>query len=244
MTLYKSTLTLALAIFSYLGAIAQNSSFVILELYTSEGCSSCPPAERLMPELKETYGDSLYILEFHVDYWNRLGWRDQYSKTQYSNRQRQYAQRFNIKSVYTPQAIINGQAHEVGSKKEQLHTLIDNALGRSNALNKISLTVKQKAYNQLSVKYVTHLSNGEKLYIALVQQHATTDVKAGENNGKELEHHYIVRELAESEMDMGSLDMYIPEGESQSPYYIIAFIQDKQSMIIKDIQRSILFGKE
>src|SRR5258708_21433844 len=81
--------------------------FERVELFTSEGCSSCPSADETVARLLSKNIDNVYILAYHVDYWNRLGWKDPFSKSQYSERQNQYASRFNLNSVYTPQVIVN-----------------------------------------------------------------------------------------------------------------------------------------
>jgi len=90
----------------------------VVELFTSEGCSSCPPADRILSRLTaETQRDHrrIYTLSFHVDYWDRLGWRDPYSSSANSDRQRQYAELMKLQSVYTPQMIVNGRIEFVGS---------------------------------------------------------------------------------------------------------------------------------
>ncbi|MCX8472096.1 MAG: DUF1223 domain-containing protein, partial [Sediminibacterium sp.] len=105
----------------------QNTSpnYVLVELFTSEGCSSCPPAETLIHELQKQYVDKPVIfLEYHVDYWNYLGWLDSFSSEKNTLRQQQYASWFNISDIYTPQAIINGTFQMVGSNKSQLQSTI------------------------------------------------------------------------------------------------------------------------
>src|SRR5258705_2813519 len=80
----------------------------VLELFTSEGCSSCPPADNLLPELTKL-DSGIIPLSFHVDYWNRLGWTDPFSNPDYSDRQRKYADHWRLESVYTPELVINGE---------------------------------------------------------------------------------------------------------------------------------------
>ena len=93
-----------------------SSSIAVLELFTSEGCSSCPAAERLLPQFTKA-GSSIYTLAFHVDYWNQLGWKDQFSNEEFTERQRIYGRQFNLESIYTPQLVINGKYEMVGSNR-------------------------------------------------------------------------------------------------------------------------------
>ena len=86
----------------------------VLELFTSEGCSSCPSADKLLPQLAKL-DSNIIPLSFHVDYWNRLGWEDPFSSSEYSERQRSYAKQLNLESVYTPQLVVNGEYELVGS---------------------------------------------------------------------------------------------------------------------------------
>jgi hypothetical protein len=88
----------------------QMKGFAVVELFTSEGCSSCPPADDLVAKIqKENNDQPVYILAFHVDYWNNLGWKDSFSSSAFSKRQNQYADWLNLRSVYTPQVIVNGR---------------------------------------------------------------------------------------------------------------------------------------
>src|SRR5476649_2001101 len=96
----------------------ENKGFAVIELFTSEGCSSCPPADALVAKVqKESADKPVYILAFHVDYWNRLGWKDAFSSAEYSYRQSQYARWLKLSSVYTPQIVVNGHTEFVGSEE-------------------------------------------------------------------------------------------------------------------------------
>ena len=102
------------------------SPVTVLELFTSEGCSSCPPADELLPELAKL-DSNIIPLSFHVDYWNRLGWTDPFSSSENSDRQRIYADFWKLESVYTPELVINGEYEVVGSNRS----------AAENAINKI-----------------------------------------------------------------------------------------------------------
>ena len=118
MLLYNLKL-LALPYFIFLQLNTKPTPTVV-ELFTSEGCSSCPPADKLLTSAQSNFGNEIIVLSYHVDYWDRLGWKDPFSKAIFSERQRMYSQKLNLSSVYTPQAIVNGQVQFVGSDKKLL----------------------------------------------------------------------------------------------------------------------------
>lgn len=117
---------------------ATNTGFAVVELFTSEGCSSCPPADEVVAKIQRESKDvPVYILAYHVDYWNRLGWKDVFSSAEYSKRQNDYANYLNLQSVYTPQIVVNGKTEFVGSQESTLRSAIHNGLlqSRGTALN-------------------------------------------------------------------------------------------------------------
>ncbi len=117
------------AAFTPIKPTAVNKGFAVVELFTSEGCSSCPPADELVARIQKEYKDQpVYILAFHVDYWNRLGWRDVFSNAGYSARQSEYAKYLNLPQVYTPQIVVNGKKEFVGSEEGTLRDAIKNSL--------------------------------------------------------------------------------------------------------------------
>ena len=117
----------AAADFGYLGKP------VVVELYTSQGCSSCPPADKFLLELREDENRNILPLSFHVDYWNSLGWADTFSDPSFSERQRNYARHYGSPTIYTPQMVIDGQEFFIGSRKREVNRTIDEFAAR-NAL--------------------------------------------------------------------------------------------------------------
>ncbi|MEO6849831.1 MAG: DUF1223 domain-containing protein, partial [Mucilaginibacter sp.] len=106
-----------------------SKGFAVVELFTSEGCSSCPPADAVVAKVqKESANKPVYILAYHVDYWNRLGWKDVFSSPEYSARQNQYAHWLKLSSVYTPQVVVNGRTEFVGSEEGALRGAISTNL--------------------------------------------------------------------------------------------------------------------
>src|SRR4030095_16109834 len=163
------------------------NSFAVLELFTSEGCSSCPPADRLLPQLASA-GSNIIPLSFHVDYWNHLGWTDPFSRAEFSERQREYGERFRLESIYTPQLIINGEYELVGSSRSTAEADIKKVL-KENPEVQIKIDEVKKDANKLSIR--CHLEGNWKqadLAAALVQKHAEMKIKGGENNGSKLSH--------------------------------------------------------
>jgi hypothetical protein len=110
--------------------------FALVELYTSEGCSSCPPADELVGKLSGT-AENVIVLSYHVDYWDNLGWKDGYSSPLYSGRQKEYGNYFHMNSVYTPQIIVNGEVEFVGSNEGRLKESIHKSLRKFRLLKSV-----------------------------------------------------------------------------------------------------------
>ena len=174
----------------------------LLELYTSEGCNSCPPTDRWVSELpgRGYTPTSVVTLAFHVDYWNYLGWPDPYAKPVFSERQRAAARRNAARVVYTPQLLLNGKDYRRG-------TLLDDLQKRVAAINleappaNITLTLSYQADKALIAKGEAVVQQatrrpGAAAYLALYESRLATQVSAGENRGRRLEHDFVVRELA------------------------------------------------
>jgi len=161
---------------------------VLLELYTSEGCNSCPPAEVRLSRLKESPGlwKDFVPVAFHVDYWDYLGWPDPWSSKQYSERQRDYAQTWRSDSIYTPCFVQNG-AEGVN--------WAGNAPSSSNRKSGV-LTVTLTNTNQWRATFEPFASGGNyEVYAALLAGNLVSDVKAGENRGRRLQHDFVVLKL-------------------------------------------------
>jgi len=176
---------------------------VIVELFTSEGCSSCPPADALLKQLSErqsVQGAQIIALEEHVDYWNHLGWQDPYSSIEFTQRQSDYAQVFGTDGVYTPQMVVDGQREFVGSRSLAAKEAIEKAANRPKA--EIALVPSAnsspgKPAFEVQVKSLDGISvHGEsELWLAVTEKGLQTDVKAGENSGETLKHAAVVRSL-------------------------------------------------
>jgi hypothetical protein len=178
----------------------------VVELFTSEGCSSCPPADRVLASLTaRAKADALpvYTLSFHVDYWNYLGWRDRFSSSSYSERQRGYSSINADGGTYTPQAVVNGDAECVGSDASRLDALIDSALQRVPR-TQIELDARRGAQG-IDVDYrVSGATAGRVLNLALLEPRAESQVEHGENAGERLAHINVVRAFASRTLSAGS----------------------------------------
>jgi hypothetical protein len=224
---------------------ADGKGFAVIELFTSEGCSSCPPADELVARIqKENKDKQVYILAFHVDYWNRLGWKDVFSSADYSKRQNEYANWLNLQSVYTPQIVVNGKKEFVGSEEGTLRNAITTGLnGNSTA----TLTLNtQKGQNQVSVQYrVNSAEKNSSLLLALVQKAAQTKVQRGENGGRTLSHVQIVRKIqsvALSTGGNGNATIALPEGINIQDWEVIGFVQNKTNGEIQAAAKAGLAG--
>jgi hypothetical protein len=162
---------------------------VVLELFTSEGCSSCPPAELIVNEL--AHRPDVLPLSFHVDYWDDLGWRDRYSLASATQRQRMYARALRRSSVYTPQAIIDGTRDIVGSQRS---AVMDAVYGRRDGVA-TSVSVSSRTI-QIHVGGGSDAANAEVLLIGYLRE-ATTPIGRGENSGRTVKESNIVLWLRE-----------------------------------------------
>lgn len=210
---------------------AKNVTPSIIELFTSEGCSSCPPADRLVAKAQKEFNDRTIVLSYHVDYWNNLGWKDRFSKKEFSDRQAAYAQRLHLESVYTPQAVVNGTTQFVGSDEGSLWKAIKSYTREGN--DNISIETTGIAHNKLSVKYQdTSIGNNEELIVELVLKNAVTDVQRGENSGSILYHINVVEAISHEYDKSGIADFDLPAGFLKENYILVAFEQNQKSLEI------------
>lgn len=205
------------------------NGFAVVELFTSEGCSSCPPADNAVAKLLKEHDNNVYVLGYHVDYWDNLGWKDAFSNAAYTKRQRDYATIFKLGSVYTPQVIINGEEQFVGSDEKKLNASVNKDLQQASQ-QILSLTAKANN-NAINIDYKTNSINNN-LNIALVQLSAETQVQRGENHGATLHHVNIVRDLRTIYLknNSGNIAINLPEGLSAKDCEVIAFIQNTNNL--------------
>ncbi len=210
---------------------ATAKGFAVVELFTSEGCSSCPPADAVVAKIQKEYNDQpVYILAYHVDYWNRLGWRDVFSNAAFSKRQYQYSSWIKSSSVYTPQIVVNGTQEFVGSEEGTLRNAIradeQKTASAQLTLNDVKVNGGKAAFNYAA----GGIKENTTLVYAIVQHAAQTKVEAGENGGRTLGHVQIVRELESlplSGRGNGAVSINLPKGLNIRDLEVIAFLQNQ-----------------
>jgi hypothetical protein len=220
---------------------AAGKGFALIELFTSEGCSSCPPADRLIEALQKDNPEApLYILAYHVDYWDHQGWKDRFSDHAYTLRQQQYASWLNLETIYTPQMIVNGQKEHVGSNAAASEQAIQEAL-QTAPDDSLTLHATQKG-DQLELHYqYNQATAGKAILVALVQKEATSQVTAGENTGRRLPHVQIVRQLKQLDSkNEGHAQLKTPADFNKEGWELIAFVQNKKDGKITAATKAII----
>jgi hypothetical protein len=211
----------------------------VLELYTSEGCSSCPPADRWISALpaRGFTPDHVIPLAFHVDYWDQLGWPDRLAKAQFSARQRTQSKRNRASVIYTPQLLLNGA--DFGQ------SLSDSQFGdRIGAINRLppsaELSLRQRTNSadvevELDVRLKQAVAASAQTYFVITENHLQSAIKAGENQGKLLHHDFVVRQLTGPLPTQGNghvnwkLAMALPADWKRPDLSLVAFVQDARS---------------
>lgn len=201
----------------------------VIELFTSQGCSSCPPADALLNQTirdATQRGQLVYGLSFHVDYWDRLGWRDPFSQHAFTERQRQYSRRFAANTVYTPQAVLNETQEFVGSNQRRLKQLLPVILQQAT-LVAVELDAPTQTARQLTAPY--HLTGnlaGALLNVALVSKTETTHIERGENEGRTVAHNNVVRVFQTIPATAnGQTSLTLPDNFDRANGAIIAYVQ-------------------
>ncbi len=180
----------ALVAVAFAAEKASTPSPVVVELFTSEGCSSCPPADRLLAEIEKQYGQNVIVLSEHVDYWDYIGWRDPFSTPEFSARQKRYEHNLGGEAgVYTPQMVIDGRTGFVGNDGKRAQAEIRKATSRMKA----PVTIEKRG-DQLVISTGALPANANVL-LAITEGSLETDVRRGENAGRRLRHTGVVRQL-------------------------------------------------
>ena len=210
---------------------------VIVELFTSEGCADCPPADALLDTLIATQpvaGARIIGLGQHVDYWDRLGWKDRFSSAAVTARQQQYQTRFNTESIYTPQMVVDGRAEFVGSDAGAARKAIAKTL---TAPHGVVTLAADGVHVDVRVTDLPRVPRGDRadIIVMVTESGLTTDVKRGENHGKVLTHAPVVRYLAaigqiaaESTSGAARGDVALDAGWRRDRLTLIAFVQENR----------------
>ena len=211
---------------------------VLLELFTSEGCSSCPPADRLLETLDRSQpvaGARIIVLSEHVDYWNRLGWADPFSSTLFTERQQDYVGRLHLDGAYTPQMVVDGRKDVVGSDERAVRAAI------VQAQTQLKASVELKAQRAGTAADIAIDARGAgptiKVYVALAEDHTRSQVTRGENSGRNLSHVAVVRALLLAGLtdERGTFvkHLIMPLNDANTgTLRIVVFLQNSDSRIV------------
>jgi len=216
---------------------------VLVELFTSEGCSSCPPADELLTRLDQSQpvaGVEVIALSEHVDYWNRLGWADPFSSAQFSERQNDYAGLFGSDEIYTPQMVVDGRVQFVGSNSSRASAAI--ATAARDAKAEVTVTLAKRPTSladevpiDIHVANLPSVSAGDtaELMLAITESGLRSNVSRGENSGRKLTHTAVVRKLAGLGSLSGSFNgettMRIEKQWNRSNLRVVVFVQERAS---------------
>jgi hypothetical protein len=226
---------------------AADATPVVVELFTSEGCSSCPPADALLLKLQSSQpipGAQVIAIEEHVDYWNHDGWVDPYSSSDWTLRQQDYVARFKDKEPYTPQLVVAGQTQIAGSES-QVAAVIQRAATQPQTSVTLSATGSpSRAEQQFQVLVGKIVGNSDKdvpeVWLAVTETDLASSVKAGENAGRDLRHASVLRSLHKLGVAKSSGDSAFeasPRVKFKSDWkpqnlHVVVFVQEKKSMHI------------
>ena len=220
---------------------------VLLELFTSEGCSSCPPADRLLELLDQkqpVIGADLIVLSEHVDYWDRLGWKDPFSSAQYTSRQQEYTNRYHLDGVYTPQLVVDGHFGLVGSDGREASSAIQRAIREPKLAIAISNVSRDGGQVAAHIQLPADQSGGSgrgMLYVALADNRAESHVAHGENGGRVLTHVAVTRVLKQVgtvNLDSASakdVTVSLEPGAGLNGLRLVVFVQDPKTGHIRGV---------
>ena len=217
---------------------AEPPGVAIVELFTSEGCRSCPAADRVLAQIVSQQAKSkvpvpVYGLVFHVDYWDRLGWPDRFAHRRYTERQQLYARVLESDRVYTPQMIVNGRTEFVGSNTKLADLAIQHARAAAPQVA-VQASLLRLDKDKVRVRYdLDKLVTGTVLNVALVETDLTTNVRRGENSGATLKHANAVRVWETVDPPPGRTDhveLTVPKDLRHDHSRVIVYIQNRETM--------------
>ena len=226
-------LTIYFLVFSF-ALLGQEKPIVIVELFTSEGCSSCPPADRLLSEIVTNTNNEKEVIgpSFHVDYWDYIGWKDPYASKDFTIRQRAYARRFVNSTIYTPQMVVNGKHEFVGSSKSHLGRAL--RAEKETALEALEISSLKIENRVLHVVVGGSEVSQSILNVAVVEKGLLQNVTRGENSGRVLSHDNVVRAFDSRQFD-GSDNTFmldLPEDMDLSNSSLIVYAQDQKNWAV------------
>jgi hypothetical protein len=220
-------------------ASAPPSHAVVVELFTAQGCSSCPPADQLLTELGEQSGAAVVLLAFHVDFWNHSGWTDPFSSEEWTRRQVAYARKLGLQQVYTPQAVVDGGVELIGSRAAELRAAVSRAAALPAATIALDLAPSaSKVRVEADVALPEALRDRSwDVMIAVYETGLVTPVARGENGGRTLRNDYVVRGLRRAgrveKASRQTATLPLEKGWNRDRLGVAAFLQDPSSLEIR-----------
>ncbi|MET8265512.1 DUF1223 domain-containing protein [Micromonospora arida] len=208
-----------------------DGGFAVVEMFTSQGCNSCPPAEELLSEIERDArdrGQNVFALGFHVDYWDDLGWPDQFADAAYTARQEAYARAFGTRGLYTPQMVVNGTVEFVGSDRRRAAAAIMSAMA-STAATPLALSIANLGNDRVMVDYRTEQPPERAvLQMAVVERSLTSEIARGENAGRTLRQDNVVRAFRSVGLDAerGQVELATPPGLDPRSASVVGYVQE------------------
>lgn len=229
-------------------ASAEHRKPVLVELFTSEGCSDCPPADALLARLDATQfvpGVRAIVLSEHVTYWNHEGWNDPFSMQTFDERQQEYVYRFRLQGSYTPQVVVDGAAQLVGNDPGALNR----ALEQAEATSKLPLAIEDAHWAGKGVRFAVHgtADPGARLEAALAEDATRSEVSRGENAGRTLHHVAVVRVLKEfgsnamdgRPLELGGTD-FSKGASATTPVRLVVFLANRKTGRVEAVAEQTL----
>jgi hypothetical protein len=205
----------------------KSKGIVVMELFTSQGCNSCPSAEKVLGNYVNKKDEQIIPIAFHVDYWNRLGWKDSLSDHQYSVRQAYYDAHYLHAGIYTPQLIVNGEKEMIGSEYDRVSKAVADELAE---LPITTIDIKNVAVENGLVKVEYNIDGtitNSSLNAVLIQDKTTTNVRAGENNGAILVSYNVARGLiTDVAKTDGAIAVQLPSSIDTKELSVVLFTQN------------------
>ena len=211
-------------------AVSGPQTAALIELYTSEGCDSCPPADRWLTAIPAQAGVPVVPVAFHVDYWDYLGWKDRFGRAEYSARQRESARLRGSTAIYTPQVVLSGRDAPIWRSDQAFKSAVE-AINRRPARAKIRV-MWVSAEQALISAQVDRPAPREVLglFVAAIESGLVTPVKAGENRGATLHHDFVVRRIERQDFSAGAAtkreSLVFPADWKREQLQLVAFVQD------------------
>ncbi|MEH0934673.1 DUF1223 domain-containing protein [Micromonospora psammae] len=217
------------------GRSGAGGGFAVVELFTSQGCNSCPPAEKVLSGIDHDArkrGQAVYALGFHVDYWDHLGWADPYGDPAHTLRQEAYARAFGAGGLYTPQMVVNGTVEFVGSNRQAASSAIASALNEPAATS-LELSVADVVEETGGGRRVVVDYQAERpppravLNVAVVERGLENDVPRGENAGRRLRQDGVVRAFSSARLDLGRgrVELTVPPEVDPRHASVVGYVQ-------------------